>query len=240
VKQLHEVKAVTFDVFAALFDIKGSLTPKLDKVLRQSRGSVSSGEVFRVWREAQLRYSQTSTLLERKHFKFKDLTRRSLVQTSRIFNFSLNGSQIDELVDAWERLVPFPEVGGVLRRLSGSQYKIALLSNGDKEQLLKLAEILDFEFDEIFSAETVSAYKPNPAIYLQVLKKWKLKPAQVLHAAGGSSDAIGSKSVGFKTVWVNRGHAVGDQFPFRPDYVFDSMEGVLGLLPGIDEAQSRG
>jgi 2-haloacid dehalogenase len=221
-------KGITFDVYSALFDTKGSLVPFVRGVLALS--NERSSEFYSVWRETQLRYAQLDTLLQKGHTNFDTLTRMSLLYTCRRFGMRIGNTRQEELLAAWRRLRPFPDVRPVLREVISRKYKVALLSNGDKETLSSLARRIGTEFDDIFSAEEAGVYKPHPLIYRLPERRWRAPPGELIHVAGSSVDVLGSKAAGLYTVWVNRYSQQSEEFSQKPDYEIRDMMHLLELL----------
>lgn len=101
----------------------------------------------------------------------------------------------------------FPEVSTVLRRLK-QNYKLAIISNTDDDLLAASIPKLDVEFDWIVTSEGAKSYKPSQRIFEYALEKMKMPPEKIMHV--GCSlfhDVAPAKSLGFTTVWANRGNA---------------------------------
>jgi len=193
---------ITFDVFAALFDWEGSLTPGVGDLLKGQKG-VDVATFLQVWRRTQLEYTYVTTLLGQEFLKFETLTRRALEYTLKFFHVISNEDTVKGLVDGWSMLNAFPDVREGLLQLK-NRYVIGLLSNGDQAMLSRLANRLGVEFHTIVSAERAGAYKPHPRIYREAVKLMGNDPSQILHVAGSGRDAIGAKAVGMKAAWINR------------------------------------
>jgi 2-haloacid dehalogenase len=221
---------ITFDVFAALFDLKSSLIPGLRRILSEHGSSVAAEDFYKIWRETQLRYSQINTLLSKGHVPFERLTEYSLVYAEKRFGVELAKPERQAMVRGWQELKPFPEVITTLQKVKDLGYRIALLSNGDRLALRELAGRLDVDFDAIFSAEDAGVYKPHPSIYKQAVTRWRSRPARVMHVAGSSTDATGAKCAGLVTAWVNRDGLPQDQLHYQADYVLASLGELLPIV----------
>ena len=224
------VVGVTFDVFGTLFDWRSSLLGVVERVLEGVGAGVNAREFLDYWRNRQLIYTHVDTMLERGRTPFIEITRNALLHTLRRYNITFSDEDIKALVDKWRDLEPFPEVRYVVRRIKENGYKIAPLSNGDRDIISMLVKKLDVEFDDIFSSEDVGAYKPNPRIYAQASERWGLGKEEIMHVAGSPIDAVGSKSYGYVTTWVNRLGIPHEEFPYKPDYVVKDFNGLLEIL----------
>ena len=97
---------LTFDVYTALADVEGSLTP----VLRQKLpADVNSLDLVRTWRRKQLEYALISNSFDRERVPFETITRRALDYTLGQAKVVLSDAARQELVVAWEYLRLWPE-----------------------------------------------------------------------------------------------------------------------------------
>jgi 2-haloacid dehalogenase len=196
-------KYLTFDVFSALFDWEGSLAPFVRELSEAQPKPIDVALFLQLWRKTQLEYTYVTTMLGKEHLSFETLTRRSLEYSLKFFHAISNEERTRDLVDTWSRLSPFPDVIAGLHRLE-EKYILGLLSNGDQAMLGRLAESLGVEFRSIIAADMAGVYKPHPRIYLEAVRRMGNDSSNILHVAGSARDAIGAKTVGMKTAWINR------------------------------------
>lgn len=84
--------------------------------------------------------------------------------------------------------------------------KLAILSNGSSKMLndlvcnTGLADVLD----ATISIDTTRIFKPSPTAYELVETTLGVAPADVLFVSSNPWDAIGAKSAGLNTVWIER------------------------------------
>jgi 2-haloacid dehalogenase len=222
------VKALTFDVFSALYDWETPVRAALQPFIGQ-RPPAEQAEFIRTWRTKQLTYSLYGTLLGGPHVKFAELTRRALRYSAQLFHVTLSAAEEGRLVELWGHVDLFPDCPAPLRTLK-KRYPLALLSNGDEQQLASLARRSAIPFDRIISAEQAHAYKPDPRVYRTALRLLRLPARAVLHIAGSPFDSVGAKGVGMKVVWINRGGGPHDDWPLRPDAEIRQLGELVRLL----------
>src|SRR5262245_14334612 len=141
---------LTFDVYTALADVEGSLTP----VLRQRLPAhVNSLELVRTWRRKQLEYALISNSFARERVPFETITRRALDYTLGQAKLALSETARQDLVVAWEHLQLWPEAESVLKELVARGFRIGLLSNGDETMLRALAGRWPIQCDEVFASD---------------------------------------------------------------------------------------
>jgi 2-haloacid dehalogenase len=114
----------------------------------------------------------------------------------------LTPAQADELLRRWAEPTPWPDVPGVLPRLSS--YKRFIVTNCS-ERLAALAAARVGSFDLVMTAERAGAYKPDPRPYRAALDALGLQPRRVLFVAGSAHDVGGASRVGMDVYWANRG-----------------------------------
>ena len=222
-----QFELITFDVYSALFDIEASIVPVLDPVLQ---GDVDRLAFFRTWRSKQLEYTLISNSLNDSHVNFRTVTRRALDYTLGRSGHTLEESAREALVDAWDRLTPWPEADDVLAALKDRGYALGLLSNGDEAMLNALAASFGTKIDHIFSCEQAGSYKPHAGIYRLPLTSLGLAPQRLLHVAGGPTDVFGAKAAGIACAWPNRrGELVLDP-TYNADWEFSDLTELPGIL----------
>lgn len=220
---------VTFDVYSALFDIAGSLTGKLREI--SGLADADGAAAFQLWRAKQMDRAALSNSLGLGRTSFREATRQALRYVERRYTLALTEEQRWELVMAWDRLTPWPEVPAVLEALKLRGYALAILSNGDKDMLTALAEGLSVRFDHIFSSEEAGAYKPHPDVYALPRRALGIGRHAILHVAGGTNDALGAVAAGLPCYWSNRNHDVVLDPAFMPKFDRPDLEGLLEVLP---------
>ncbi|MGH9896507.1 MAG: haloacid dehalogenase type II, partial [bacterium] len=141
------------------------------------------------------------------------------------FGLTVDAARRRQLMEAWLRPTPYPEVLAALPRLRERQ-PLAILSNGSPRMLqtgLRRTGLRSY-FRWVLSADSVRIYKPSPKVYRLALTATKLRNQQILFVSSNSFDVLGAKSFGFKVCWINRTGAPLDPLGPRPDIVVRSFE----------------
>jgi 2-haloacid dehalogenase len=104
---------------------------------------------------------------------------------------------------------PFPEVSEALRALRLGGYRLAILSNVDRDLLAASVRHLGIEPDLIITAEDCQSYKPAPGHWRRFQALSGAEPASTVHVAASLFHDIGTAaSLGYRTVFVNRHDAL--------------------------------
>ena len=216
---------ITFDVYTALFDIEGSLTPLVRDLL-----NIDGLSFVRAWRSKQLEYALISNSLGTARIPFEVLTRRSLDDTLARYTLAPNESTRAELVRAWRRLRPWSEAGQVIQSLHERGYTLALLSNGDNALLADLSKALPPVFRYVFSSEQAGYYKPHPSMYALPFQQVDIQPQDLLHVAGSPTDVLGAKSAGLPCAWSNRFGQPYLDATYKADHELKDLSDLLDIL----------
>jgi 2-haloacid dehalogenase len=218
-----QIKALAFDAYGTLFDVASVLS--LCEELFPGKGSALS----QMWRIKQLEYSWLRSLMGR-YEDFADVTESALVFSCNSLQLALSPANRGRLMDAYLHLKPFPEVAEALKALSG--YKCAILSNGSPKMLegvVRNAGLAD-AFSDIISVEPVKIYKPSPHAYELGIKTLGVEKSAIGFISSNCWDAIGAKTFGFRTFWINRAGAPVDELGLQPDAKLKLLSELPALL----------
>ena len=226
------MKLITFDVYTALFDVVGSLTPWMAAALSEAGGDglAEAPTLVRAWRRKQLEYALISNSLGRARVPFRMITARALDYTLAQARRPLGTAERERLAAAWDQLDLWPEAGEVLLAVKARGWRLGLLSNGDSDMLAALAARLPVAMDDILASETAGCYKPDPRVYMLPGRALGLAPAEWLHVAGSATDVMGCKAAGMRCAWSNRWHDGLLDPALGPDYEFSDLRGVLRVI----------
>jgi 2-haloacid dehalogenase len=191
------IKAVVFDAYGTLFDTQ-SVAAITDEAFP------GYGEIItQIWRLKQLEYTWHRSLM-RRYEDFSVITRDSLVYTLRTLGLSYNANMFERIMDKYVHLDLYPDARQALVDLK--DYKRAILSNGSTDMLTTLVRNtgLDKILDATISVDSKRTFKPSPEVYSLVEACFGTAPSEVLFVSSNPWDAIGAKSVGFNTAWIER------------------------------------
>ncbi|MBB5537289.1 haloacid dehalogenase type II [Rhizobium giardinii] len=212
--------AYVFDAYGTLFDVHAAV--------RKHAGEMGpEGQAFSdLWRAKQLEYSWIRTLMGA-HADFWTLTEQALDHAFARFP-SADPKLKASLLDAYWHLDCYPEVPSVLKSLKSRGARIAILSNGTPQMLQSAVKKagLDLIIDDIFSVETVRAFKTAPAVYDMVTTTYRLYPNVVSFQSSNRWDVAGATKFGFRTVWINRGDMPDEYADFGPSLILPSLESL--------------
>ena len=216
-------KAIVFDAYGTLFDVNSAAEKCKNKI-------GSKWENFaNFWRTTQLEYTWLRSLMKR-HKDFWQVTEDSLDKSMKVFNIDNNLKS--ELLNLYKILSPYPEVKKVLKDLKEKRFKLSILSNGTPKLLKELVNSNNFNnlFDDIFSIEEVKIYKPDSRVYDLPVKKYKIKPEEIVFLSANTWDVSGGGNYGYNSIWVNRNKSYFDNLDYFPKNEIDNLTHLLDIL----------
>ena len=165
-----------------------------------------------------------------RHKDFWHVTEDSLDKSMKVFN--INPNMRTELLDLYKILSPYPEVKETLKLLREKNYKLSILSNGTHTLLNELVNRnnLNDIFDDIFSVEEVSIFKPNSKVYDMPIKKYNIKEKEVAFLSANTWDVSGGGNYGFNSIWVNRNNAIFDNLDYTPENEIKNLKQLLDIV----------
>ena len=216
-------RTIVFDAYGTLFDVN-SAAEKCKNKLGNKWESFAN-----FWRTTQLEYTWLRSLMK-KHKNFWQITEDSLDKSMKVFNIDNNLK--NELLNLYKILSPYPEVKKVLKNLKERKFKLAILSNGTPELLNDLVKNNDLNnlFDDLFSIEEVKIYKPDSKVYDLPIKKYNIKPNEIVFLSANTWDVSGGGNYGYNSIWVNRNKSHFDNLDYLPKNEIGNLTQLLDIV----------
>lgn len=219
---MKAVKCFVFDAYGTLFDVH-SVTIAADRIF-PGQGS----ELSKAWRTRQLEYTWLRSLMNR-YEDFWKVTESALIAACNAKKLPLDAAARGELMEAYLRLSPFPEVKEALGALS--RRPLAILSNGNPKMLQELVQNAGLKemFSRVISVDEVKTYKPSAAAYQLAVRKVGVAKNEVGFVSSNFFDVAGAKAFGFRTYWINRSDVAPDELGVSPDATLKSLTDLVDL-----------
>ena len=188
---------IVFDVNETLLDID-TLTPFFTRVFGKQN-------VLREWFAQLVLYSQTMTL-SGLYTPFGEIGVGALQMIADIRQVTLTETDIDEFKERMSNLPAHPDAVPALTRLRDAGFRLVTLTNSASSASptpLEKAGISQF-FEQHFSVETVSKFKPAPETYQMVADTLDVKTSDLCLVACHLWDTIGAQAVGCRGAFLTR------------------------------------
>ena len=212
------LEALVFDAYGTLFDVH-SVQRRCDAFFPGKGAQLSQ-----LWRAKQLEYTWQRTLM-RRYMPFSAITREALAYACETLGLELTAERMEALMGEYLMLATFPEVPQAMKRLEGR--KLAILSNGSPDMLEPLVEHSGLRLDAVLSVDEVKLFKPAPEVYDLAVKRLQVKKEHIGFVSSNCWDALGARSYGFVSFWINRTGAPLDRLGVQPRKVVKSLDDVV-------------
>ena len=165
---------------------------------------------------------ETDASFKRYRAVLTETTRR----VARQLSLDLKPDDATALVSTIPYWPPFADVGPALGALRKEGWKLALLTNCDRDIIALTQRRLPVPFDAVVTAEDVSAYKPNHAHFKLFQSTFGSSADAWIHVAQSYfHDIRPTHELGITRIWVNRQGEKDDPS------LADAMIGGLTELP---------
>jgi 2-haloacid dehalogenase len=182
-----EDRWATFDCYGTLIDWNGGIRGELARVFGEERAD-----------ELLARYHELEPQLE------ADGTRSYReVLTEAMRELDAPAGEEDALARSLSSWRPFPEVPGALKQARGRGWKLAILSNTDRDFIEASMAQLGVPFELAIVASEIGSYKPAPG-HWQAFERETGRLPDVHVAASLFHDIGPANELGLRSIWINR------------------------------------
>ena len=205
----------TFDCYGTLIDWNGGIRAQLARVFGEERGDA-----------LLVRYHVLEPMLE------ADGTRSYReVLTEAMRGLGAPPEEEDALAQSLPSWQPFPEVPAALMGARGRGWKLAILSNTDRDLISASERQLGVPIDLAIVAEDVESYKPAHPHWERFFEATTADREHHVHVAASLfHDIAPARELGLRSVWINRLEETADPEPDRELADLSSLPDTLDEL----------
>jgi 2-haloacid dehalogenase len=226
----REIKALAFDQYGTIVDMQAGLTAAVTPFLRGKGWAGEPGSFVTWWRRTHFENSMIDALCDRGHTPYREIGQRAVAHVMDRCGIAYSADEVRWLVGEIEKLKPFPDVVPALHALRARGYKLAILSNGDRDMLQAAGPHIGFAFDDVISVEEAGYFKPHWKTYAKAQEVIDERPSDILFVANHAFDCIGAKSFGMRTAFIDRRKRPFGHTPHQPDLVVADFAELAATL----------
>ncbi|BBB25605.1 haloacid dehalogenase type II [Amphritea japonica] len=209
------------------FDVYGTLVDPLEMSRHlQLMVGEKAEQLSKLWREKQVEYAFRRGLMGR-YEPFGVCTLQALNYAMEVLELSLTAEQQRFLLAQYQLLQAYSDVVPGIESLRAQGHQCVAFSNGPAvkvKDLLDNAGVLEL-LDDVISVDEVSRYKPDPAVYLHLLKRTDSRAENSWLISSNAWDVMGAKHAGLNAAWIKRSAgAVFDPWDLKPDKVVNNLQ----------------
>ena len=206
----------TFDCYGTLIDWNGGIGRELERLFGAARG----GELLHAYHELEPQIQR-----EDPSRSYREVMAVALAR------LGAPAGEQDALARSLPEWEPFPEVPAALEETRAGGWRLAVLSNTDRDLLDASLARLGVEFELTVVASEIGSYKPGTAHWDEFLARSGADRERSVHVAASLFHDIGPASaLGLKTIWINR---LGEEAEPQPDIELRSLAGLAESLDSL-------
>ena len=226
----REIKALAFDQYGTIVDIQKGLTEAVDAVPQEKGLGRQAQQLRHLVAAHALRELDDRCALDRGHTPYRQIGHRAV---SHVMDRCGSATRRTRWAGSSARSrssKPFPDVVEALEQAAGAGYKLAILSNGDRDMLKAAGPHIGFAFDHVISVQEAGYFKPHWKTYAKAEEIIGQDRSTILFVANHAFDCIGAKSFGMRTAFIDRRKRPFGETPHQPDLVVANFAELASAL----------
>ncbi len=206
----------TFDCYGTLIDWNAGLGRELERLF----GAARTGELLHAFHELEPRIQR-----EDPGRSYREVLAIALAR------LGAPAEEHDALARALPGWEPFPEVPEELDEARSRGWRLAVLSNTDRDLVEASLARVGVPFELAIVASEIGSYKPAPAPWEEFFARTGASRDGHVHVAASLfHDIAPAAGLGLRTVWINR---LGEGPEPQPDVELHSLDGLADALDSL-------
>lgn len=205
----------TFDCYGTLIDWNGGVARELERLF----GAARVGELLPRYHELERELQR-----ERPAATYREILTQTLSRLGHV-----PADEEDALARSLPEWQPFPEVPAALEGARARGWRLAILSNTDRDFIEASIANIGVAFELAVVASEIGSYKPAPGHW----RAFREQVAPDVHVHVGASlfhDVATAIELGLPTIWINR---LGEEPEPQPDVELHSLTGLGDALDSL-------
>jgi 2-haloacid dehalogenase len=213
----------TFDCYGTLIDWNGGIGRELERLF----GASEVASLLHRYHELEPQVQR-----EEPSRRYRDVLTLALGRLAESEGVLLQADQHDALAESLPSWRPFPEVGAALEEARVRGWKLAILSNTDRDYIDASLERIGVPFELAIVASEIGSYKPAHR-HWEAFFETTVGADRARHVHVGASlfhDIEPARALGLRTIWINR---LGEEPDPPPDVELHTLAGLGAALDGL-------
>ena len=226
----REVNTLVLDQYGTVVDMQKGLTEAATPFLKEKGWDGEPHRFVTWWRRTHFENSMIDALCDRGHTPYREIGHRAVSFVMDRCGIAYGQDDVRWLVSQIESLKPFPDVIAALKILRAAGYKLAILSNGDRDMLEAAKPHIGFPFDEVISVQEAGYFKPHWKTYATAERIIGEDRSSCLLVASHAFDCIGAKAFGMRTAFIDRRKRPFGETPHQADLIVSDFKELTASL----------
>jgi 2-haloacid dehalogenase len=209
----------TFDCYGTIVDWNAGIGGELARLFGEARRDALLDAYHRI--EPQVEHEGS--------LPYREVLARTLDRVAQEAGLDLPETERDALGRSLPEWPVFPEAPTALAEARARGWKLALLSNTDREFIDASIAAIGVPFELAVVAGEIGSYKPAHGHWQAFARQVDRGSAHVHVAQSHFHDVVPASELGIPVIWINRLRETGDPPPTR------ELPDLTGLADALDE-----
>ena len=228
----RDTRWLVFDQYGTVVDMQGGLVEAVTPFLSEKGWNGKPNSFVTWWRRTHFENSMIDALMDQGHTSYRTIGHRAVAHVMNRAGIEHTQDEVQWLVSQIETLKPFPDVIKALQELRDGGYKLAILSNGDRDMLETAKQHIGFEMDETISVQEVGYFKPHRSTYASAEEIIGVERHCILFVASHEFDCVGAKTFGMRSAFIDRHKRPFGAWPAQPDLIISNFKELAAEMRG--------
>lgn len=212
----------TFDCYGTLIDWNGGIGRELERLF----GADRVGGLLHAYHEVEPQVER-----EEPTRPYRDVLTVTLARLAGQAGLHVPAGEEEALATSLPTWQPFPEARSALEDARARGWKLAILSNTDRDYIEASLELIGVPFDHVIVASEIGSYKPGHRHWQAFAEQTGADPAGHVHVGASLfHDIAPAIELGLPAIWVNR---LGEEPDPQPDVELRTLEGLGAALDSL-------
>ena len=216
----------TFDCYGTLVDWNAGIRAELDRLIPAE----DPERLLERYHEVERRVQR-----ERPEARYRDVMATGLRELAAEAGSSLPESERDALGSSLPGWPIFPEVPAALAEARERGWRLAVLTNSDRDLIDASLDVIGVPFDATVVASEIGSYKPAHRHWHVFYESTGADPELHVHVAQSHfHDIAPATELGLRSVWINR---LGERHEPAPTRELRDLNGLADVLDELVPAR---
>ena len=193
-----QFECLSFDCYGTLIDWETGISSALRPILKSHEVSAEHHALLQSYGKAEAEIQAGS------YRPYREVLKDVLSRIGDAFGFEPSRTELESFSTSVRNWPAFSDASEALLALA-TRYRLIILSNIDDDQFRFSQQLLEVEFDHVFTAQQIGSYKPSRRNFDYLISHAGAPEHKILHVAQSLfHDIAPAKAMGISTVWVDR------------------------------------
>jgi len=218
-------RLLIFDAYGTLISTGNGSIEATKKILSLQDKEIEATVFYKEWKKYHRKHIDEAN--ETFFISEKDIFVRDLSALYKYYQINRPYEKdVQFMLESLENRIVFPEVIESINKLR-KKYRVVIGSTTDTEPLLRNINCNNLAVDKVYTSEMIKKYKPDKSFYQYILRYEGYKPEETIFIGDSLIDDIaGPRSIGIKTILVDRGKKFNLAENIQPDYIINDLSEI--------------